>query len=338
MDSDRHQNDGVVRMRCLGRFVFGALLCAGTSAGAAERQPAPDYPTKPVRFIVGFTPGGGSDIVARLLGQKLTETWGQAVVVDNRPGAAGMIANEIVAKAPADGYTILVISASFTINPALQRSIAYDPVRDFAPVTLASSAPYVLAINPAVPAQSVKDLLALAKARPGKLNYASAGTGSTLHLAAELFKSLAQVDIVHVPYKGAAGIPDLIAGAVQMTIAGPPQTLPHVKAGRLRALGVTTIKRSAVLPELPTIAESGVPGYEVDSWYGVLAPAATPKPRVDRLSAAITQALAEPDVKERFAAQGLEPRGTSPEEFAGYVKTDLVKWAKVVRAAGIKPE
>ncbi|MGE5526651.1 MAG: tripartite tricarboxylate transporter substrate binding protein, partial [Rhodospirillaceae bacterium] len=286
------------------------------------------YPTKPLRFVVGFAPGGGTDTVARILAQKLGEAFGQSVVVDNRAGAGGNIANALVATAPADGYTILFVSASFAIHPSLYRKLPYDPAKDFTPVSLASSSPYLLALHPSVPVRSVRDLIAFAKSQPGKLNYASAGAGSTLHLAAELFKSMAGVDIVHVPYKGANGITDLIAGAVQLTFAGLPQTLPHVKAGRLHGLAVTTSQRAAAIPELPTIAEAGVPGYEVDSWYGVLEPAGTLPARVEKLSGAIRSALREPDVKAKFAAQGLEPRGTSPGDFGAYIAREMPKWAK----------
>ena len=312
---------------------MAGALAAATPALAAEL-----YPAKPVRFIVGFTPGGGSDMVARLLGQKLGEAWGQPVVVDNRPGAGGNLATELVVKSAADAYTVLIASSSFTIQPALYANLSYRPVADFAPVVLASSSPYLLVVHPAVAAQSVKELIALAKAQPGKLNYASAGAGSALHLASELFKSMAGVDIVHVPYKGTNGIPDLIAGAVQMTIAGPPQTLTHVRAGRLRALAVTSSKRAGVAPQLPTIAEAGVPGYEVEAWYGALVPAATPRARVDQLAAAINRALASGDLREKLALQGLDPRGGSPAEFATVIRDDIAKWGRVVRDAGIKAD
>jgi tripartite-type tricarboxylate transporter receptor subunit TctC len=311
-------------------------IARATCADAAD--PAAAYPAKPIRFIVGFTPGGTSDVVARLLAQKLAETWTQPLVVDNRPGAGGNLAVEIVARSAPDGYTLLCASSSFSIIPSLIRNLSYSPTRDFAPVTLMSSAPYLLVLHPAVPAQSVKELIALAKAQPGKLNYASAGAGSTLHLAGELFKSLAGVDIVHVPYKGATGVTDLIAGAVQLSFAGLPQTLPHVKAGRLKALAVTTARRAAALPDLPTIAEAGVPGYEVDPWYGVIAPAGTPRAIIEQLNTAFARALAAPDVKEKFMLQGLEPRATTPAEFAALIEKEIAKWAKVVRDAGIKAE
>ena len=312
---------------------IAAVVAAATAALAAET-----YPAKPVRFIVGFTPGGGSDMVARLLGQKLGETWSQPVVVDNRPGAGGNLASELVVRSAADAYTVLIASSSFTIQPALYANLSYRPVEDFAPVALASSSPYLLVVHPSVAAQSVKELIALAKVQPGKLNYASAGAGSALHLACELFKSMAGVDIVHVPYKGTNGIPDLIAGAVQMTIAGPPQTLTHVRAGRLRALAVTSSKRAVVAPQLPTIAEAGVPGYEVEAWYGALVTAAAPRARVDQLAAAINRALAGADLRDKLAVQGLDPRGGSPAEFATVIRDDIAKWGRVVKDAGIKAD
>jgi tripartite-type tricarboxylate transporter receptor subunit TctC len=316
-------------------FLVTLFVYGHTGVVAAADAP---YPVKPIRFIVGFTPGGTSDVVARLIAAKLGETWPQPLVVDNRPGAGGNLAIELVAKAAPDGYTILCASASFSIIPSLNRELSYNPIRDFAPITLATSAPYLLVLHPAVPAQSVKELIALAKAQPGKLNYASAGAGSTLHLAGELFKSLAGVDIVHVPYKGATGITDLIAGAVQLSFAGLPQTLPHVKAGRLKALAVTTLRRSTVVPELPTIAEAGVPGYEVDPWYGVTGPAGTPRAIIAQLNAAIGRALATPDIREKFMLQGLEPRASTPEEFSNLIRGEIAKWSKVVRDAGIRAD
>jgi len=314
-------------------------LLAIAHIGLAEPADVPvAYPAKPIRFIVGFTPGGTSDVVARLLSAKLAETWTQPLVVDNRPGAGGNLAVEIVARSAPDGYTLLCASSSFSIIPSLIRELSYNPLKDFAPVTLMTSAPYLLVLHPAVPAQSVKELIVLAKAQPGKLNYASAGAGSTLHLAGELFKSLAGVDIVHVPYKGATGITDLIAGAVQLSFAGVPQTLPHVKAGRLKALAVTTARRATVVPDLPTIAEAGVPGYDVDPWYGVIAPAGAPRAIIEQLNGAFARALNAPDVKEKFMLQGLEPRASTPAEFSGLIEKEIAKWSKVVRDAGIKAD
>jgi tripartite-type tricarboxylate transporter receptor subunit TctC len=327
---------GKVMRAALTSCLMPALfLAAAAQAGTPQVQ---DYPNKPIRFVVGFSPGGGTDTVARILAQKIGTAWGQSIVVDNRPGAGGVIASELVAKAAPDGYTILFVSASFTITPSLQNSLPFDPLKDFSPVSLASSAPYLLVVHPSVKAYSVKDLISLAKAQPGKLNYASAGIGSGLHLAGELFKSMANVDIVHVPYKGAVGITDLLAGAVQLSFAGIPQTIHHVKAGRLRALAVTSSRRAAAAPEVPTIAESGVPGYEMDSWYGVLAPARVPKSRTEFLSAAIRRTLEDPDVKEKLAREGHETRGTSPGEFSDFIKKELAQWSHVVRNAGIKVE
>jgi hypothetical protein len=260
------------------------------------------------------------------------------VVVDNRPGAGGNIANEIVARAGADAYTVLIASSSFSIQPALYNNLTFRPLVDFAAVSLASSAPYLLVVHPSVAAQSVRELIALAKAQPGKLNYASAGAGSALHLAAELFKSMAGVDFVHVPYKGANGITDLIAGAVQITFAGPPQTMPHVRAGRLRALAATSAKRAAVAPSLPTIAEAGLPGYEVESWYGALVPGGVSPARVQQLADAINRALAAADVREKLSVAGLDARGSTPPEFATVIRDDIAKWTRVVREAGIKAE
>jgi len=335
-----------MQLREIVRGMFVVTLMAGTAgvaAGDAAAQSQRDrevaaYPARPIRFILGFTPGGGTDTVARLIGQKLNEVWGKPVVVDNRPGGGGIVAIDTVARATPDGYTILLVSVSFVIQPGLSKKPSYDPVGDFAAVSLASSAPYIVVVHPAVPANSIKELIALAKAKPGQLNYASSGAGSGPHLAPELFKSMAGVDIVHVPYKGATGITDLIAGAVQMAFAGGPQTLPHVKSGRLRALAVTGARRFSIVPDLPTVAEAGVPGYEVEIWYGVLAPAGTPSTIVRRLSAEIAKLLVTDEIKERFAGQGLEPRGGTPQQFGEYIKREIPKWASVAKAAGLQPE
>lgn len=306
-------------------------LAIGAGAVSAEE---PGYPTRPVKVVVGFAPGGGTDTVARFVAEALGKLWKQSVVVENRPGAGGQIAEGYAAKANGDGYTLLADSASLTINPALRKSLPYK-MSDFVPISLMSSSPYVLVINPQVQAKSVKELIALAKQKPGELSYASAGVGSSLHLAGELFKSLAGVDIVHVPYQGADGITDLISGRVQMAFAGLPQALPQIKAGKLVALGVSTPTRSPLLPDVPTIAEAGVPGFEVISWYGLLAPAKTPKPIVDKISADVATVLKDKDIKDRFLALGLEPVGTSSDEFAGHIKSEVEKWDGVVKKAGI---
>ncbi|NLS06084.1 tripartite tricarboxylate transporter substrate binding protein [Rhizobium sp. P32RR-XVIII] len=310
-----------------------AVVSLAIGAGAVSAE-EPSYPTRPVKVVVGFAPGGGTDTVARFVAEALGKLWKQSVVVENRPGAGGQIAEGYAAKANGDGYTLLADSASLTINPALRKSLPYK-MSDFVPISLMSSSPYVLVINPQVQAKSVKELIALAKQKPGELSYASAGVGSSLHLAGELFKSMAGVDIVHVPYQGADGITDLISGRVQMAFAGLPQALPQIKAGKLVALGVSTPTRSPLLPDVPTIAEAGVPGFEVISWYGLLAPAKTPKPIVDKISADVATVLKDKDIKDRFLALGLEPVGTSSDEFAGHIKSEVEKWDGVVKKAGI---
>jgi tripartite-type tricarboxylate transporter receptor subunit TctC len=315
-----------------------AALVLGTAGAGVCGAAEPAYPTKPVRVLVGFSPGGGTDVAIRIIGKRLSEMWGQQVVIDNRPGAGGLVAFEIVAKANPDGYTLLATSPSFAIQPGLAAKLPYDPVRDFAPITMASAAPYLLVVHPGVEAKTVKDLVALAKANPGKLNYASGGIGSAQHLTAELFRLVAGVDIVHVPYKGAVSVPDVIAGRIQLLFSGVPQALAHVKAGRLRALGVTTPKRTPVLPEIPTIAESGVPGYEVTVWYGVLGTGRTPKPIVDKLNSGFVQAIQSPEVRQQLSAMGLEPVGNSVAEFTTTVRTEIKQWADVIKRAGIKPE
>ena len=297
------------------------------------------YPERPVRAVVPFPAGGGTDILARLLLQKVSERMGANFVIDNRAGAGGTIGTEIVAKAPADGYTILVASSSHTINPSVYKKLGYDPARDFAPVTMIASGPGVLVVHPSVPAKSVKELIALGKAKPGQLNYASAGNGTPPHLAAELFKAMAGVDFVHVPYKGnVPAFVDLIAGSVSLSFPTITSGLPLVRSGKLRALGVTSKQRSAVMPETPTIAEAGLPGYEATTWYGMLAPAATPVRVVDRLQREMVEVIALPDVRDKLLAQGLEPVANKPSEFSAIISAELVKWSKVVAAAGVKAE
>ena len=299
---------------------------------------AQDYPAKPVRWVVPFPAGGPLDIVARVIGVRLSETWGQPVIVDNRPGAGGNIGAEVVAKSAPDGYTIVMGALStHAVNVSLFRKLPYDPVRDFAPVTLISEVPNVLVVNPAVPAKTVAEFIAYARANPGKLNFASGSTGSAGHLAGELFKTMARVDMTHVPYKGAApAVTDLLAGQVQLMFDNLASALPNIRAGRLRALAVTTKKRSAFVPELPTIAESGLPGFDVSTWFGVMAPAATPRPIVNRLHDGIVRALAQPDVEERLAAMGAEPVGDTPEQFGAFVKSEIAKYAKVVKDSGAR--
>lgn len=318
--------------RLLASLAVATTLALGAPAYAAEIG----YPTKPVRVLVGFSPGGGTDVAVRIIGKKLSEIWNQQVVVDNRPGAGGLIAFDIVAKANPDGYTLLATSPSFAIQPGLAAKLPYDPIRDFAPITMASAAPYLLVVYPGLEAKSVKDLVGLAKASPGKLNYASGGIGSAQHLVTELFRMTADIDIVHVPYKGAVSVPDVIAGRMQMLFSGVPQALAHVKAGRLRALGVTTPKRTPVLPDIPTIGEAGVPGYQVTVWYGILATGRTPQPILEKLNAGFVQAIQAPEVRQQLSAMGLEPVGNPAAEFTSTVHSEIKQWGEVIRRAGIK--
>jgi len=315
-------------------FFLGALGGLGGESVFAQ-----SYPARPIRMIVAYPPGGGTDIVGRMMGQKLGENLGQTVVVDNRGGATGNIGTEIAAHATADGYTLLMGNvAPNAINVSLFKKLPFDPVKDFAPVSLVAVTPNILVVQPSSPVKTVKDLIALAKSKPGTLNFPSAGVGSSSHLAGEMLKSIAGIDMVHVPYKGGGpALVALLSGQVQLMFATLPAAMPHVKSGKLRPVAVTTSHRSQALPELPTIAESGVPGYEAATWYGLLAPAGTPKAIVDRLHAEIVKILAT-DTRQRLAAQGFEPAGTTPAEFAGYIKSEIVKWGKVIKAAGIRPE
>ena len=325
----------------LRRAMLLLMALAGASATAAQdavRASDSAYPSRPVRMLVGFSPGGGTDVAARIIGKKLSETWNQQVVIDNRAGAGGLVAFDMTAKANADGYTLLATSPSFAIQPSISSKLPFDPLRDFAPITQATSAPYLLVLHPGVEAKSVKELIELAKANPGKLNYASGGIGSAQHLTAELFRIMAGINIVHVPFKGAVNIPDVIAGRVQMLFSGLPQALPHVQGNRLRALAVTTPARSAVVPNVPTVAEAGVPGYDVTVWYGILATGGTPRAIVDKLNAGFVKALQSADVRQQLTSLGLEPVGSSPSEFDAKVRSEIAQWAKVVKQAGIRPE
>ncbi len=303
-------------------------------------SPSAAFPGKPIRFVVGFTPGGPSDILARALGQKLAERWGQQVVIDNRPGAGGNLAAEIVAKSPADGHTWLLGNNSIlATNQSLYRGLNYDPVKDFAPVALVAIQPNILVVNPAVPAQSVPELILFVKQNPGKLNYASSGSGAAAHLAGELFKAMAGVDMVHVPYKGAQpALTDVISGQVQLMFATSASVVPYVKAGRLRALAVTTAQRSALMPELPTMSESGVPGFEATTWHGVVVPVATPLDLVQFLNEEINFALKQNDIRERLIALGAEVAAGTPKEFADYIAREIPKWARVVKDSGARAE
>jgi len=315
-------------------------ICAVIFAGAAVFVHAQSYPTKPIRFVVGFTAGGASDITSRIIGQKLTEHLGQPVIIDNRAGASGTIAGGIVAKAPADGYTLLSGATSIlAINPAIYAKLDYDPLRDFVPVSQTVSMPQLLVVHPSVKATTLKELIALAKAKPGELNYSSSGTGSSSHLAMELLKYMTGINVVHVPFKGSGqAMPNLLAGQVQLVFDPMPSSLPHVKSGRLRAIAISTATRSPAVPELPTVAESGVPGYESSLWYGVLLPAHTAPAIVARLNQTINAILRETDVGERFAGLGADPRGGTSAEFRQYISAEVIKWGKVIKAVGIRAD
>jgi len=314
-----------------------AAVCGALLIGAAGSMRAQDYPTRTVRFIVPYVPGGGVDFVGRTLAQKLSDSWGQAVIVDNRPGGGTNIGSELVARAAPDGYTLLIGGVPNTVNVTLYPKLSYDLIRDFAPVILLDTAPNVLAVHPLVPAKSVRELIALAKAHRGALTYASAGIGSSNHLSGELFRTMAQIEIVHIPYKGGgAAVTDLLGGHVTMYFGTTPSTMPHVRSGKLRALGVTTAKRTRAAPDVPTIAESGLPGYEQSAWHGLLAPAATPQTIIATLHAEVLRVLRSQDVTDRFAVQGIEVIGSLPAEFAVFIKQDIAKYEKLVKTAGIR--
>jgi tripartite-type tricarboxylate transporter receptor subunit TctC len=322
-------------MKQVSMAVAAVLLVLGSAAAQT-----PSYPVKPVRLIVPFPPGGGTDFVARAIQPRLAEALGQQILIDNRAGATGIVGTELGAKAPPDGYTLtMATGATISANMALFPKLPYDPPKDFVGVTLVASQPNVLAVHPSLPAKSVRDLIAIAKARPGQLNYATSGAGSSHHLSGELLKSMAGINIVHVPYKGTGpAIIDAVGGHVEVIFSGIAAILPQVKSAKLRALGITAARRSSILPDLPTIAEAGLPGYEITSWHGVLAPAGTPQPVVLRVRDAAAKALASPDVHERFASQGAEPVGSTSDAFAKFMRADIAKIGKLIKTAGIKAE
>jgi tripartite-type tricarboxylate transporter receptor subunit TctC len=310
------------------------------SAFAATSATAQTYPSKPVRVIVPFAPGGTTDILARLYAQKLSAATGQTFVVDNRTGAGGTIGTEAAVKAPPDGYTINFGStSSLAVSPNLYPKLTYDLMRDVAPVLQVATASFMLAVHPSVPAKTMRELIALARARPGQLNYASSGSGSSLHLCGEYLKYLAKIDLVHVPYKGGGpAVVDLVAGQVQLLFSDMAPFVPYVKTGRLRVLAASTAHRSKLYPDIPTIAESGVPGYDLAGWYGVAVPIATPRPIVDRLHAEFSKAMRAPDMSERYATLGIEPVESTPEQFAAYMRAELAKWGEIIKRSGTKLE
>ena len=308
------------------------------AAFAALAHAQATYPSKPIRLVVPFPAGGTTDILARAVAQRLTETLGQPVVVDNRAGAGGNIGADLVAKAAPDGYTLLMGTVgTHAINASLYAKMPYDHVRDFAPIILVAGVPNVLVVNPALPVNSVQELIAYGKANPGKLNFASSGNGTSIHLSAELFKTMTGVQMAHVPYKGSApALVDLAGGQVQLMFDNLPSSLALIKGGKLKALAVTSAQRSAVLPDVPTVAESGLPGFEASSWFGLLAPAGTPKDIIAKLSGEVAKWLATPEAKEKLAAQGAIPAGLSPDDFMRHIASETVKWQKVVRDSGAK--
>jgi len=317
------------------RLLLVALAMANVYPALAET-----WPTRPIRFIVPFAPGGGGDVVGRIIGQRMSEQFGKPLVIDNRAGGGGTLGCELAAKAAPDGYTLLLGNVGpIAVGPALYPKLAYDPVRDFAPVTMIASFPNLLVANPGLPFKTVPELVAYAKSRPGTLNFASAGAGTSTHLAGELFKSVAGIDVVHVPYKGgAAAMTDIIAGQVAYYFGTMPSSMPLAKAGKLRALAVTSLTRSPAAPEVPTIAESGYPKFETAAWYGLMFPTGTPREIVARTNAATMVVLALPDIRERLVHEGSEPLGSTPAQFGAYIKAEIAKWSGVVKAANLKAD
>lgn len=314
---------------------LGIVVTVAVASDALAQQ----YPARPIRLIVAWAPGGAPDIFARIVGEKLYGQLGQPVIVDNRPGATGNIGAEIVAKAPPDGHTIFNATLSLAISPGFYKKLPFDPIASFAPVTMLASVPLILVINPGLPVKSVPELVALAKSKPGGLNYASVGSGSPAHVSAELFQYMAGGKLVHVPYKsGGAMVTAILSGEAQLSFIAIAPALPHVKAGRLRVIAITAGKRSPAVPDAPTFAELGLPGIEADNWNGILAPAGTPKSVINKLHAEIVKAMRAPEIAEQFARQGAEVNLSSPAEFSALIKAEVMKWAQVVRAAGIEPQ
>jgi tripartite-type tricarboxylate transporter receptor subunit TctC len=321
--------------------VFDLVLCALALAGAMASTAtlAQSYPSKTIRFIAPYAPGGASDILGRVLAQKLSERMGQPIVVENRSGAGGNIAAGLVAKSAPDGYTILLAAVGHAVSPALYADLPYDPIKEFAPISLVALVPIMLVVHPSLPASNLKQLINLAKVKPGQLSYGSSGTGSSSHLSMELFKALARVNIIHVPYRGGQLlITDLIAGHIDVAFNQFGMLLPYVTSGRLKPIAMASAKRSSLMPNLPTVAESGVPGYEVSTWTGLMAPVGTARDIINKLNLETSRVLGLVDVRQRLAEQGIEPIGTTPEQFATYLESEVTKWKRVVREAGIKVE
>jgi tripartite-type tricarboxylate transporter receptor subunit TctC len=317
-------------------FRLAVMVLPGITAAAVLAQ---NYPSHAIRLVVPSSPGGGTDIVGRMLAQKLSEQLGQQVVVDNRAGAGTVIGNDTVAKSAPDGYTLLMGLSTLAINPSMYAKLPYDALRDFAPISQSVSACNILILHPSVPAKTVPELIALARAKPGSLTFGSAGMGTNPHLSGELFKSLARIDMVHVPFKGSGqSVISQLAGEIAANFPSVPTAMPYLKAGRLRGLGVTTLKRAQALPDVPSIAEAGLPGYEATQWFGLLAPAGTPRTIIDRLYQESSRALRSAEMTERMTAEGLEVVAGTPEEFASYIRSETEKWTQVIKAAGIKPQ
>lgn len=315
---------------CLAGLLFAALPAAA---------PAQKYPDKPIRFVVPFAPGGGTDVLGRFMASKLGDNLGVNVIIENRGGAGGTLGTEIAARAAPDGYTILFTSASFSFNPSLYRKLPFDPLKDFSPITLVAMVPHLLVVHPSMPVRNVKELIGLARARPGEIFFGSGGVGSSIHLAAELFVSMAKVRMTHVPYKGGGpAMAGVLAGEVQVLFPTMQSAMPLVKAKRLRPLAISTDRRSPAVPEVPTVAESGVPGYNATGWYGMLAPAGTPKAIIDRLHGEVVKVLTAPEVKERLASEGAIAVGNSPAEFDKFIREEIARWSKVIRELGLKAD
>jgi tripartite-type tricarboxylate transporter receptor subunit TctC len=319
--------------------IYGALAAMSWSGADARAQSAPSYPAKPIRWIVGYTPGGTADMLARAVGQKLTEAWGQQVIVENRPGGGTNIGTEVAAKSAPDGYTLFMPTVANAINPTLYPKLNFDLMRDFVHITNFANVPGIVVVHPSVPAKNIKELIALAKARPDELRHGSTGIGSPHHLAGEIFKSMAGVKMVHVPYRGASpALIDVVGGNIEIYFGAMVSTLPHVKSGRVRALGVTTLKRVAAVPDIPTISEQGLKGFETGSWFGVSVPTGTSRDIVTRLHRESVRIIALPEVRDRMAAEGAEFVGDTPEQFTAFLRREIDKWGKAVRASGARPE